>query len=302
MYRTLISKIKQSNPTSDVNTNDDIQDIVVLANRIDTLLCSLNNKTERWQTLQDILLLPKPSLVFIYLEQQDRLEKIFPELVAGKGLMQNCYHKYDVYYHSLYTCDAAPEDNIKLRLAGLLHDLGKVPTWRIGPAGEPTFHNHEILGVKIGKKILARFGAPLKMSQNVKFLIRHHMFYYTQEWTDRAVRRFLNKVNEAQLEDLIRLRLADRIGSGKRKSLPKEIQSLKDHIRTIKQNDSKFKVRDLMINGYHLMDLGVSKGPQIGEILTKLVNEVTAETIVNEFDQLKRRSQEIMLEKKNRHN
>ncbi len=228
----------------------------------------------------------RPSRGFLLMEEIGMLDWFLPELRAGLGLTQNRYHKYDVFYHCIYTCDAVPEPDLKMRLSALFHDLGKVDTRRVLPNGEATFHNHEVIGAKHTERIMRRFGFEPDLLKKVRFLVRHHMFHYTAEWTDRAVRRFTKKTPPDMLEDLIRLRLADRKGSGKRTALPQAIKDLMRHIARIRAEEAELKTRDLKINGHRLMELGMTPGRPMGDLLRDLLEAVKAGQLPNESDAL----------------
>ncbi|MEQ9367176.1 MAG: hypothetical protein RIF32_23285, partial [Leptospirales bacterium] len=90
----------------------------------------------------------RPSRSFLLMDEIGMLDWFLPELAAGRDLAQNRYHKHDIFYHSIYTCDAVVGPNLPLRMAGLFHDLGKVNTRRELPNGEATFHNHEMVSTR----------------------------------------------------------------------------------------------------------------------------------------------------------
>lgn len=225
----------------------------------------------------------KPSIAFEYLRISGILEHILPELLKGYGVFQNRFHRYDVYYHNLYSCDAGPKDNYIVRFAALFHDIAK-PQTKKGKKddinneednSENSFYNHEIIGEKIAGNILKR----LKFSNDdiikIKNLIRHHMFYYTDQWTDGAVRRFIRKVGLENIHDLFLLRDADRIGNGMKQGIPKAFIDFKDRIQKIIEEDNAFKISDLDINGNDIMEnLNLTPGPIIGEILNHLLDIV----------------------------
>jgi len=132
-----------------------------------------------------------------------------PELLEGFGYEQNKFHKYDVYYHNLHSCDAGPRDNYPVRFAALFHDMAKPRTGRSKGDGEDgnTFYNHEVIGCRVAKKVMRRLKFSTNDINKITHLIRHHMFFYTEEWTDGAVRRFLRNVGVENLQDLFLLSL-----------------------------------------------------------------------------------------------
>ena len=236
----------------------------------------------------------KPSRGFLYLDELGMLDWFLPELAAARGLTQNRYHKHDIFLHSIYTCDAVPGPDLVLRLAGLMHDFGKVDTRREKPNGEATFHNHEVISARHVDRVLRRFGFDSALIKRVRFLVRNHMFHYTAEWTDRAIRRFMRKVPVDRLNDLISLRLADRKGSGKRQALPRAIKDLIRHMDEVRAREAELKVSDLAIDGHALMELGMSAGPQMGELLRGLLEEVRTDALQNEREALIERAQSLM--------
>ncbi len=228
----------------------------------------------------------KPSNGFVALRDMEALNLIIPELAEGQDLSQNRFHEFDIFFHSIFACDAVGEQNLALRLAALLHDVGKSRTRRMGPDGEPTFHNHEVVGARQADRLLKRLGFEPEIVSRVKFLVRNHMFHYTPDWTDYAVRRFMRKVNPDQMKDLIALRIADRKGSGKRAGVPRPVYDFLAHMERLRAEDAKMKVADLTIGGNDLMEAGMKPGPLMGDLLKQLLAEVTAGDLQNEKEAL----------------
>lgn len=233
-----------------------------------------------------IMLTSKPSIALEYMRITDLLAYILPELNDCYGVMQNRFHKYDVYYHNLYTCDAVKKEDYNLRLAALFHDIAKPQTRREKDVEEESsFYNHEIIGSRITGRILKR----LKFSNNdikyITHLVKYHMFYYTDDWTDGAVRRFIRNVGIENLENLFSLRDADRIGNGMKQGIPEVYLNFKERIKKILEIDNAFKIKDLDINGNIIMDeLSLKPGPIIGEILNYLLEIVLDNPSYNHRD------------------
>lgn len=237
----------------------------------------------------------KPSVGIEYLRTTGLLELFLPELSGCYNVSQNRYHIYDVYYHSIYSCDAAPRDQIMIRLAALLHDVGKIPTRQPGEDGDFTFYNHEVVGAKMVKRIMKRLKFSNEQTDLVNNLILNHMFHYTDEWTDGAVRRFIRKVGLGNIENLFILRMADRKGNGARKGLPAPIERLKRRIDHVIEQENAFSVRDLNINGTILMEeCGLEPGPIIGKILNELLEIVLDNPDLNERESLISLSKKIL--------
>lgn len=228
----------------------------------------------------------KPSRGLQYLERFGLLKHVLPELKASMGVTQNRYHKFDVFFHSIYTCDAVRKPNFVMRAAGLFHDLGKVATRKVKENGEASFHNHEYVSARIAGTILQRLDFSHHEIKRIKFLVRNHMFHYTAEWSDRAVKRFLKRIDFGFLEDLITLRMADREGSGKRSELPGAIKAMIRHIDEVHRQENELKIKDISIDGHTLMKMGIRPGPIMGYILNELLRLVRDEDFTNEPEPL----------------
>lgn len=219
---------------------------------------------------------PKPSVGIELLRQSGILKLFIPELLEGYNVKQNKFHKYDVYYHNLYTCDAAPQNNIKVRLAALFHDLAKPICKNLDLKDEDTtFYNHEVISANFARRIMKR----LKFSNNeieiVTKFIKLHMFHYTDEWTDGAVRRFIRKVGLDLIPDLFLLREADRIGNGLKKGKSNSLERLKIRINKIIEEQNAISLKDLAVNGYDIMELKkIPPGPEVGRILNSLLEYI----------------------------
>ena len=232
--------------------------------------------------LMKLLEADRPSVGIEYLRLSGLLALFLPELADCYEVTQNRYHIFDVYYHSIYSCDAAPKREPMIRLAALLHDIGKVPTRQPGEDGDFTFYNHEVVGAKMTKRVMKRLKFSNEQVEIVNNLILNHMFHYTDEWTDGAVRRFIRKVGLDRIENLFTLRMADRKGNGARKGLPAPIERLKRRIEHVIEQENAFTVRDLDINGTVIMEeFGLTPGPIIGTILNELLEKVLDDPVLN---------------------
>lgn len=245
----------------------------------------------------------KPSKGIELLRRTEILRIIMPELLTGFGIKQNKFHKYDIYYHNLYTTDATPKDNLAVRLAALLHDISKPYTKRIPEDRNPdeaTFYNHEVIGAIVAKKILKRLKFSNEIVDKVTSLVRHHMFYYTDEWTDSAVRRFIRKVGLELIPELFILREADRVGGGIRKGNSYHLQRLQEHIEKILEEENAFSLKDLKVNGYDVMKIkNIPPSPAVGKILNYLLEVVLENPEKNTRDELIKLIEEFQLEDDN---
>ena len=251
-----------------------------------------------------IIISPKPSIGLECMRESGLLESFMPELLDGYGVEQNRYHKYDVYYHNIYTCDAASGNDYRIRLAALLHDIGK-PYAKKEIEGsnkegkKSVFYNHEIIGASISKKIMKRLKFSNADINFVTHLIRNHMFHYTENWTEGAVRRFLRKVGIENLDALFELRRADRIGNGLKKGESNAIKRFKERIEKIIEQENAITVKDLAINGNDIMEtFNLKPGPIIGKILNNLLEVILDEPEKNKKEILLNIAKDIIEKEK----
>ena len=223
--------------------------------------------------LVKILASDKPSEGIRQLHECKLLQYILPELEEGLGVAQSRHHIYQVYEHNVLTLKNCPSPKWQVRLAALLHDIGKPKTRKI--IGEiATFYNHEYVGAKMVARIMDRLKFSNDDSIQVVNLVKNHMFYYqVGEVTAASVRRLIVKVGRENLQDLIHLRMADRVGSGTPKALPYKLQHLQYMMEKV-QNDP-ISVKMLKINGNDLLSEKILEpSPKMGAVLDVLLSEV----------------------------
>jgi tRNA nucleotidyltransferase (CCA-adding enzyme) len=225
----------------------------------------------------------KPSAGFELMRQSGLLRIIIPELEDCYGIDQPPqFHKYDVYWHSLHSCDAAPKDNVVLRLAALLHDVAKPPC-----KVDYTFYNHDKLGAGMAEEILKRLKFSNAEIKKITNLISHHMFNYTSGWSDAAVRRFIRRIGGIEVvPDLFAIRQADT------RAMENEIKSeylieLQKRIDKIIEEENALDICDLKVDGKDVMQtLRVPPGPKVGKVLHFLLEKVLDDPKLNERDSL----------------
>ncbi|MDC7126150.1 MAG: CCA tRNA nucleotidyltransferase [Spirochaetales bacterium] len=222
-----------------------------------------------------ILSSKKPSSAFHVMEETAVLKLILPELSDCRGIEQKGYHNFDVLDHCLYSCDGAPQDNLTVRTAAALHDIGKPIALGHDELGIPTFHGHELASERLSKNILERLKVPKAFETDVLHLIKHHMFNYLPEWSDSAVRRFIAKVGYNNLNNLFLLRVADQYGMNNKPVNSINLYDFKKRIEEILTKDHAFSIKDLDINGNILInDASIPKGPEVGIVLDYLLETV----------------------------
>ncbi|MCL5224264.1 MAG: HD domain-containing protein [Patescibacteria group bacterium] len=228
------------------------------------------------------------------LEKLGLLRYVLSELREGINVGQNKHHVYTVWEHNLRALDYAARKNysLEVRLASLLHDVGK-PRVKQGDGPDSTFYAHEIVGAKMTSAMLNRLRFPKKVIDHVTHLVRHHLFYYNVgEVTEAGVRRFLNRVGPENLEDLFKVREADRIGSGVPKAFPYKLRHLEFMIEKVKRDPVSPKM--LAIDGNDIMlALHIDPGPRVGWILGVLLEEVLDDPTRNVREKLEARAREL---------
>jgi len=230
----------------------------------------------------------RPSVGVEILRTTGVLAHLWPEILEGVDVDQNEWHAYDVYRHNLETLDATPPD-VTLRIAALLHDVGK-PRTKDGPH----FYQHEHVGADLATAMLERFRFPGEVVATVEHLVRSHMYAADPEMQAKTIRRFVNRIGTEHLERLFALRHADIVGSG----LPKrsdDNERFEARVAEIVAEAPPFTVRDLAISGADVMDLMVAHGlapagfrgdRRVGQTLSALFEEVVDDPSVNERSRL----------------
>ncbi len=226
------------------------------------------------------------------LEDLGLLKYILPELREGIGVGQNKHHIYTVWEHNLRALNYSAEKDysLELRLASLLHDVGK-PKTKVGEGLNSTFYNHEVVGAKMAARALDRLHFSKALIEKVVHLVRYHLFYYNVgEVTEAGVRRFLRRVGPENVDDFIKLREADRIGSGVPKAVPYKLRHLLFMIEKVKADPISPKM--LKVNGEDVMRiLSIPPGPKVGQILAVLLEEVIDEPEKNDKNNLESKMQ-----------
>lgn len=223
------------------------------------------------------------------------LKYILPELDNCFGVDQvspNRHHIYDVGTHLVMALRHSPSHDPITRLATLLHDIGKVKTYRKEEAtGQITFYNHEVVGEQQVKEIAVRLRLSNKDKDKLITLVRHHQFTVSEDQTDKAVRRFIRDIGIDNVNDMLDLRTADRLGSGATETSWR-LDLFKKRIEEVQKQP--FSIKDLKINGEDVMrELTIQPGKKVGEILNQLFTEVEEGTLKNIKEDLLQRTRSL---------
>ncbi|MCL2214240.1 MAG: HD domain-containing protein [Treponema sp.] len=229
-----------------------------------------------------------PSDGFRLMEKTGLLKLFIAELDACRGVEQKGFHQYDVLDHSLLACDYAAANcySREVRLAALLHDIGKPKVRGIDSAGVYTFYRHEEVSVGMSREILSRLRYPNTVIDKTSHLIKEHMFLYTEQWSDAAVRRFIARVGEDNLDDIYSLRRADIYGFSGKEPDYRSIEQLVERVNKVLTESRAFTVKDLAVNGNDLMSAGIPGGKIMGCIFKELLETVLDDPAQNKRETL----------------
>ena len=212
------------------------------------------------------------------------IAQIIPELAPTIGFQQHSpHHQYDVFTHTAYTVAAVPP-TLPLRLAALLHDVGKPATFTTDETGRGHFYNHAQVSGQLANEILLRLKAPNNLRSQVVFLVSRHMTFLDPD--KKVLRRRLGQCSENMLLMLLDLQEADFFSKGVPEEATEHFSLIRSMIAEIREEDACLTVRNLAINGHDLMDLGFPPGPHIGECMNFLLSLVQDEVIKNEKEEL----------------
>lgn len=239
----------------------------------------------------------RASRAFNLMLEHGLLEITAPELACMRGCDQNRYHAFDVWYHTMYVLDGVDQSSLDLRLAALLHDVGKPLTRAVHPeTADFTFYHHEVAGAKIADDLLRRLRFPNEARERAVELVRHHLVVYEPSWTDAAVRRWLKRVSPELWRYVIALAHADVRAKGR--EVTDEIERLNQltaRAERIIAEGAALGIRDLRVTGTDLMkELQISPGPSIGKLLRQLLEDVLEHPELNDRDQLLTRARELL--------
>ncbi len=228
-----------------------------------------------------------PADGYLILRNSGLGQEILPEMETTFGVEQKSpgrHHIYDVGTHSVESLRNCKSTDPVTRFATLIHDVGKVKTQRIYPDGRITFYNHEMESAKIAAKIADRLRFSKDEKEKFVKLVRWHQFTVDERQTDSAIRRIIRNVGKENLDDLLALRVGDRLGGGATETSWR-LEEFKERIEQVQQQP--FSITDLKINGRDVMEIKqIQPGPQVGKYLEILFEEVVEKGLENQREML----------------
>lgn len=215
----------------------------------------------------------------------DALRYVLPRLCAGDSVEQSeRYHSYDVLRHSLHACAAAPPDRV-LRLAALLHDIGKPAA--LAESGK--FYEHEKVGETLAREEMTELRFDNKTVRGVLPLVRYHMFDLEAKAKPITIRRRAVQLGRETFERLIAIRRADVAGSGKPVGRIPSADNWQKELDRMMAENVPWTVGDLMVTGSDISQwLGIEPSPKVGAILKALHRECVASPSRNRPELLKK--------------
>ena len=244
--------------------------------------------------LLKLLASPHPYEGVVIFRNSLLMHQVLPEAEKMFGVEQKSpgrHHIYDVGTHALLSLKHCKNQDPIVRFATLIHDIGKPSTYEKTKEGVITFYNHEVVGTKIARDIAERLRFSKKQKGKLVKLVRWHQFTVDENQTDKAIRRFIKRVGKENINDMLDLRVADRLGGGARETSWRLEEFKKRLVEVQKQ---PFTVHDLKISGEAVMELlDLEPGPKVGEILEKLYREVVNKGLPNKKAELIARLKEM---------
>lgn len=243
-----------------------------------------------------ILASSEPEKGILLLKDAGIIRYILPELLEGEGVSQareGRHHTDDVFTHNLLSLKYCPSSDPIVRFATLIHDVGKPRVEGKDEKGLVIFYNHEVEGAKLAYQIADRFKFSKKDKQRIVSLVRWHMFTIDEKITDAAVRRFIRRIGQENVEDMMDLRVGDRLGGGTQTAESWRLKLFRKRVGG-ELAPKPFSIENLAIDGNDIMkELDIKPSKKIGQLLQKLFEEVDEDLSKNNREYLLKRLKDL---------
>jgi len=228
-----------------------------------------------------------PADGILLLKHTGLLEYILPELLKAFDVEQKSpqrHHIYDVGTHCVETLRYCPNPDPYIRLAALLHDIGKVKTVAKDKSGITTFYNHEVAGASMIRLIAKRLRLSKKNTGLLIRLVRWHQFSMDDQISDKAIRRFIRNIGIDNIQAMLDLRVGDRKGSGAKESSWR-FELFRKRLDEIQA--TPFSIHDLKVDGNDVIKiLNIKPSKKVGEVLETIFEKVDNDELPNEREKL----------------
>ena len=251
------------------------------------------------QELEKMLTCGKP-IKHYFIEFSDIISVIIPEIKACINFDQNNkYHSHDVYEHMLYVTDYCDTTDFTIKLAALLHDIGKPDTYVTDDEGHGHFYGHPKVSRDITEEVLRKdLRCSTEQMESILKLVEFHDMDIAK--TKASVKRALNKLGETLLRKWFILKEADKLDHIHLEDWKNDtdLDKVKETLEAVIESMDCFKITDLAIDGNYLIrELGLKPGKKIGYILKELLEKViNDETLDNTVETLDKIARELSLE------
>lgn len=230
--------------------------------------------------------LKKPSIFFELLHRTGLLNKIIPEMDDCWYFTGGNYHSEFIHEHLLECGDALGSEDPILRLAGYLHDIGKSQSYN-----EETFSfiGHESVGANLVNDILKDLKFSLEDTRKVLLLVKNHMRCIETNSSKKSYRRLISKLQKdnVRIQDFLNLKISDRYANKRRDNYSQEeIDSFRNNFENCYQQECAFGIKDLKINGFDLIKIGIKPGKKLGMLLSECLNVVIDDPELNDKEYL----------------
>jgi poly(A) polymerase len=232
--------------------------------------------------LTKLLLAPDPRRGLELLVDTGLADYCLPELGRLKETVDEHRRHKDVYAHTLTVLEQAigledGEPDLVLRLAALLHDIGKPKTKSVGPGGKVSFHHHEVVGAAMTRQRLTELRFPKDVVEDVSRLVELHLRFHGYaegEWTDSAVRRYVRDAGHL-LERLHKLTRSDCTtrNAAKARALSSAYDSLEQRIAELSELEDLRRLRPALDGNQIMTELKVPPGPIVGRAYRHLLQQ-----------------------------